>query len=626
MKRKLIIALLLLPFILASLPALAAEVFRAGAQVLVEPWQNEKQLDKLFASLENAGMTVCRVRMFENYGTDIFDTAFDCAQKHGVKIFVTLFPDAPDNSVGGFKFPLSDSHEEAIKSYVTKTVEHFKDHPALLGWVLMNEPGTGGSIPDTEYSRNKYNEWLAAHPESGIFSRQEFLTDYNTWYLAWLGDLVRSIDNGHEIHVNNHAIFSNIAEYDFPAWRQNLTSLGASAHPSWHFGYFDRSRYGIAMAANCAMVCSGAGELPFWITELQGGTNTYSGNKAFCPTGSEIKRWMWTGIGTGASGLIFWCLNPRTMGEEAGEWSLLTLQGDPSERMDAAADVIKGAQALGGCTPICSPVTLLYFREALWAEAAQDKFNKNDIDYEGRQAGGVMKSVAGVFQLLSESGIQSRISEADEYDFSQEDYSGKTLILADQICVPVRYYDDLRSFVEKGGTLIVEGLSTYYDEELKAVHYRGFGLEDVFGGLLDEVNSQPADRIVKVGGRKLPIHLFDSSIKLSDGRKVNLSENSFGRGRVVWIPHLAALGAVRSGNYTPFRKLLLPYVDCSGLDFTFARPVKGVQMFTMVKPDGGKTVILINNSDRCRRVCLKGASRRRIRIKAGDVKIVDLVS
>lgn len=622
--KKLFFLLGLIPLLLSSVTATASDGFRAGAQVIVEPWQTEEQIDHLFGALENAGMTVCRVRMFENYGTDIFDIAFDCAQRHGVKIFVTLFPDAPGNSVGGFKFPLSDSHEDAIKSYVINTVEHFKNHPALLGWVLMNEPGTGGSIPNTPYSRQKYEEWQAAHPDGGIFSRKKFLTEYNTWYLEWLGDLVRSIDNGHEIHVNNHAIFSNAAEYDFPAWRRNLTSLGASAHPSWHFGYFDRSRYGVAMAANCAIIHSGAGDLPFWVTELQGGTNTYSGAKAFCPTASEIRRWMWTGIGTGAKGIIFWCLNPRTMGEEGGEWSLLTLQGDPSERMDAAAEVIREASALDGSEPVCSPVTLLYFRETLWAEAAQDKNNTSDIDYEGRQRGGAMKSVAGIYQVLSESGIQSNISEVDEYDFTKDDYSGQTLILANQICVPLRYYPDLREFVNKGGTLIVEGLSTFYDEDLRAVHYSGFGLSDVFGGSLDEVDSSPGDRCVKVNGRKLPVHLFDSSIKRTDGGKTEFSVNTFGKGRVVWLPHLAALGAVRSGNYGPLRKLLLPYVDCSGLDFTFARPVAGVQMYTMVRPDKGRTVILINNSSRNRRVCLRGASRKRIRINAGDVKLVEI--
>ena len=31
--------------------------------------------------------------------------------------------------------------------------------------------------------------------------------------------------------------------------------------------------------------------MPFWVTELQGGNNTYSGYKAFCPTKEEITQW-----------------------------------------------------------------------------------------------------------------------------------------------------------------------------------------------------------------------------------------------------------------------------------------------------------------------------------------------
>lgn len=100
--KKLLFFLLLL--LISSTSLLASGRFQAGAQVIIEPWQTAGQIDHLFKSLEDAGMTVCRVRMFENYGTDIFDLAFDSARRHGVKIFVTLFPDAPGNSVGGFKF------------------------------------------------------------------------------------------------------------------------------------------------------------------------------------------------------------------------------------------------------------------------------------------------------------------------------------------------------------------------------------------------------------------------------------------------------------------------------------------------------------------------------------------
>jgi hypothetical protein len=124
---------------------------------------------------------------------------------------------------------------------------------------------------------------------------------------------------GSHLHVNNHAIFQNMTEYDFPEWRKFLKSLGGSAHASWHFSYFKRNQYAVAMSANCKIIRSGAGTIPWLMTEIQGGNNTYSGFNAMCPTREEISQWLWIVIGSGGKGGIFWTLNPRASGFEAGE-------------------------------------------------------------------------------------------------------------------------------------------------------------------------------------------------------------------------------------------------------------------------------------------------------------------
>jgi len=115
-------------------------------------------------------------------------------------------------------------------------------------------------------------------------------------FLNWIADEIAKYDTGHDIHVNNHHIFENIAEYDFPSWRKFLTSLGASVHPSLHFVYFNRPQYAMALSANCNIIRSGAGHLPFYITKLQRGNNTCSGMNPFCPTDKEITQWLWVGV------------------------------------------------------------------------------------------------------------------------------------------------------------------------------------------------------------------------------------------------------------------------------------------------------------------------------------------
>lgn len=601
-------------FALACLSA-AAGIPSVGAQVFIEPGQSSSQVDGWFSLMQEQGMKVCRIRMFEEYmhsgGTwdfSIFDRAFDAAARHGVKIFATLFPADPDRSIGGFKFPFTEQHKRDIADYIQHLVCHYKEHEALLGWVLLNEPGTDGILPDTPYSRSEFDSWLAAHPatDSGgypklmDFNSESFLVDHTSDFLGWIAAEIRKYDSSHKLHVNNHQIFDNIAEYNFPAWREFLTSLGASAHPSWHFGYFSRDRYPLALAANCSIVRSGAGPLPYWITELQGGNNTYSAFRAFCPTADEIRQWMLIGIASGIDGLLFWTLNPRAVGGEAGEWGLIDFAGGASDRLSAAGEIIslmEGNPAVfEGITPVNPDVTLLYLRESLWAERKVQLGDLDDTMYEGRHKGGVIKSVLAFYEMLLQNGIGAEISEARELDWNRDDYTGHTIILAGQICLPSMLTPLLRNFVSRGGKLIVEGLSGWYDENMRCTFQTGFDLEDVFGGNLLESKCTPGDFEISVEGTRVKVHLWEGFFE-----KENRSlRNSYGKGQVLWIPSCIGLGARRSGDYSALESLILPEL-ASAPSVRRARSGITVLNFNSASKTGS---LVINKSGRKARVRL----------------------
>ena len=621
--------------------ALSLALPRIGTQVFIEPGQSDAEIDGWFARMEECGMDICRIRMFEEYGPELFDKAFDAAERHGIKIFATLFPADPDRSIGGFKFPFTERHEREIADYIRRFVLHFKDRECLQGWVLLNEPGTEGVIPDRPYTQDAFRRWKESHPDTrsdayaklSDFDREAFLTDHTTGFLAWIAEQIRKYDTVHDLHVNNHQIFDNIAEYDFPAWRGFLTSLGASAHPSWHFSYFSRNAYSDAMAANCAIVRSGAGPLPFWITELQGGNNTYSARNAFCPTADEIRQWMWTGIASGIEGLMFWTLNPRAVGGEAGEWGLLNFRNLPSDRMEAASEVIRTMKArpevFSGVKPADGSITLMYFRESLWAEAKVQLGDLHDAAYEGRHCGGVVKSLLGFYEMFLRKGMDATICEAREFDWQSAGFSGRTIILANQICIPSSFEEPLRNFVAKGGTLIAEGLTGWYDENMKCTFQTGFGLRDVFGTSLLECKCTPGDFKADIGSTVQNVHLWYGI--LEDGQP--FSRHSFGRGKAVWIPSCIALGARRSGDYRSLFKLVskdIPY----GEDPVIKKAGTGITMLNFTS-GGHRYSLVLNKGDRRERVALtsrpesvvyasKGArlSGRRLRTRPEECVII----
>ena len=126
-----------------------------GAQVFIEPGQSENEIETCFKAMRTAGMEVARIRMFgsqmirEDGTVDfrLYDHAFDCAEKYGIKLFATLFPPTDElTDVGGFKFPDSIEHLHEIEFYIRTVVTHFSVKPALYVWVLQNEPGTGGTV------------------------------------------------------------------------------------------------------------------------------------------------------------------------------------------------------------------------------------------------------------------------------------------------------------------------------------------------------------------------------------------------------------------------------------------------------------------------------------------------
>ncbi len=593
-----------------------------GAEVFIEPGQTPQEIDTWFKRLKENNMTVTRIRIFETYMRDgdgswdytLFDHAFKAGEKYGIKIYANLFPATSFIDVGGFKFPRDQKHLESIAGYIKNVVTHFSQFKSCYGWVPINEPGSG-KYPDEEFSKNKFNEWKIKQPVPSYnsngyqhldFSGDQFLVDYNTWFLKWLTNEIHKYHPESPVHVNNHAIFQNVAEYDFPAWRKFLTSLGASAHASWHFGYFSRDQYALAVSANSEIIRSGAGNIHWLMTELQGGNNTYSGYEAMCPTKDEISQWLWTTIGTGAKGAIFWCLNPRASGIEAGEWAMLDFQNEPSDRMKAAsaiAGVIQSQASLfANAVVVESDINVVYIRESLWVETKQKASGKH---YEGRDPGGVMKSALGYFEALSEMGQQVNFKEISEFDFSKNDYTGNTIILAHQIAIPSRYWNKLEDFVKKGGKLIVDGLTAYYDENAVCVMKTGFPLENLFGGNIREFKLVSNLFDVRIENLTLPAHLWCGTIKTGTATPVGYSgdeiiagRNKFGKGEVLWMPSLIGLGSRINMDYTMLSNLLNKEITSGDINpFCFKTIQKGLFMKTLKSGQSYITIIISKSKD-----------------------------
>lgn len=604
---------------------------RIGAQVFIEPGQTADDIDDWFRILMENGMTVCRIRMFEthmhqpdgSWNFALYDEAFRAAERRQIKIFATLFP--ADDTVGGFKYPRNAAHLDEIASYVQAVVGHFSKFPALAVWVLQNEPGGVGKYPDSDLARQLKQKWEAGRAKSDYtsggfrkthFDDEEFQRFYISWFLNWYAEQVHQLDPGRHLHVNPHGIFNVLPEYDFSAWRNSfLSSLGVSAHPVWAYSrLFRPEQYALAMSANMDIIRTGAGPLPYWMTELQGGFNLYSGFNAICPRREEVLQWLWLTVGSGADGIIFWTLNQRAAADEPGEWGLITYQREASDRLLAARDVTRTLQArsgtFAGAVVPRSGVTLLLTRESFWTDKKQCLKMPNDC--EARNGNAPMKSALAWYEALAENGIIADIAEMDEMDWNRTDWSGEVLILSHQIALPSRQWPCLRQAVERGAKLIIDGLTGYFDEHQVCVMQTGFPLVELLGGAVSEfkVPGEYFD-LPFIDGRVLPAHLWQGLIKNKtgevlavSGQNVLATRHGVGAGETLWIPSPVALGAWQRDNSALTRLVRDEILSgITKLPVVFEKPEKLTLMRTL-KTDDGFVTVLVNNDSTAKQIPL----------------------
>lgn len=645
--RKLLTLLIILSCAI-KVNAQETEIPMIGAQVFIEPGQSDVQIDTYFRRLSENGMKVARIRLFGahvfNDGKEdfsLYDKAFDAAERHGIKLFVTLFPVTDElNDVGGFKFPRSKAHLTEIEDYIKKTVIHFKDHPALYAWVLQNEPGTGGtSVHRNDLSDPVRREWEKDNPKekrNGYlkedFREMKFLRHYTAWYLDRIAQTVKRYDKEHYLHINPHALLTNLPEYDFRKYEDFLTSLGVSMHLSWHFGDFKRDQYPTGVSIMSDIIRERSGKNPFWITELQGGNVTASGYVPLCPTAEETRKYLWTGIAAGCEGVIFWTLNARKGVMEAGEWALLDYQDNPSDRMTAAKAVIKETEAyrhlMKDASPASGPVTILYNDESLLIQRRNSE-SLRDNENEARKSGAVIRSIITSYEALCAFGPSPSLYSMDYFDWNPKTHPA--VILPNIIAIPQKYHHALDSYVFNGGKVLVTGLSGFYDESMQCMMMGEQPFAECFGGLLSEVKVSGKEFTINCP-EEIPAHLWRGIVKPSEGAEilgkygqdVCATRNRYGKGEVVWIPSLIHLGAYGKDNKALVRLYGKVFdKELSEADTRFSRPQSGVLLRTCTTPEGSFSV-LINLTDRKKTLTIHSDGKKnRITLLPDEVTLLD---
>ncbi|MDT5268740.1 MAG: beta-galactosidase [Acidobacteriota bacterium] len=307
-------------------------------------------------------------------------------------------------------------------------------------------------------------------------------------------------------------------------------------------------------------------------------------------------------MGAGADRVIFWLLNARAQGSEAGEWSLLDFNGRTSECFDTASDIARvlerHASFFGRARPIKSSVTIILSLETL---TLQERFASGDAPARGRDAH-VLEAL-GLYQALAELGVPARLKQIDDFDWRDSSQPPRLVILPHVTALTAAQARDVEAFVRGGNTLLVTGLTGFYDEEARFLPSERWPLSSLLGARPKEVHT-PNDRAEVAWSRPaltLPSQMWLGEIENDsaevaarwDGR-VTAVRKRVGSGEAVWIPSLIGMGAWL-GDGAPLAGLLAELNAPFTRDLPFGFDGRQAGCLMRVLQNGNSYVTVVTN-------------------------------
>lgn len=474
-----------------------------------------------------------------------YDRMMDLAAQNGIKVviaeLITAAPEwafrkypharylASDGSIvhssigvssatGGFPGLCLDNPDvhAAAEKFLSALVEHYKNHPALLGYDLWNENTYSGGAPRRMFcycdaTKRKLRDWLkgrygALDKLAKTWNRSSYASwedveppyDFNGYadsldwlefriddafdLLRWRTKLFRSHDPKHLIAAHGVA--------------GTLESLPSSTHHEWRSSA-EVDLWGVTFVASrkgdepwkqyqaLDLVRGGSNGKPFWHAEAQAGPLWMQPQVINRPRDdgriadeNDVRLWNLVSAAAGATGILYPRWRPLLDGPLFGAFGAFGMDGSVTPRAEMAGKFARWANShpeIWKSHPVQGDVGLLFVPESELFNYVQ----QGDTNFYAQ-------SVRGAYQAFFDSNIQP--------DFvSLNDIAKYRLIY---LPYPVMLKQDtvakLRAFVERGGTLVSEGLPAYFGDHGKVgATQPNYGLDQLFGARESYVEFTP---------------------------------------------------------------------------------------------------------------------------------------
>jgi beta-galactosidase len=529
-----------------------------------------------------------------------YDRMMDLAAQNGIKVVIAeLITAAPEwmfhkypharfhasdgtivnssiggsSATGGFPGLCLDNPEvrAAAEKFLTALVEHYRNHPALLGYDLWNENTYNGGNPRKMYcycdaTKRKLREWLKGHYGSvEQTARAWHRYSYSSWddveppsdfagYADSLDWLQFRIDDAFELfrwrtelfrkHDSNHLVIAH-------GVAGTLESLPSSAHDEWRsakevdvWGFtFVASRKGDEpwkQFQAVDLVRAGSRGKPFWHAEAEAGplwmqpqVINRAREDGRIPDENDVRLWNLVSCAGGATGILYPRWRPLLDGPLFGAFGPMAMDGSVTPRAEMAGKFARWANShaeVWKSHPVKGDIGLVFAPESELFNYVQ----QGDTNFYAQ-------SIRGAYQAFFDSNIQADFVSVD--DLAQY----KIVYLPYPVMLKKETVDKLKAYVEQGGTLISEGLPAYFGDHGHAgATQPNYGLDELFGAKESYVEFTPdllEKLTLEVNGHQINGRYFLQEYETSSGHAaghyknghVAAVENQHGKGRTLLI-------------------------------------------------------------------------------------------
>ncbi|MCL2487520.1 MAG: beta-galactosidase [Oscillospiraceae bacterium] len=439
-----------------------------------------------------------------------------------------------------------------VERFLRALAERYKGHPGLFGYDIWNECNYH---PDTCYcahTRRKFRQWLEKKYGSlqalGVAWHRYSYSDWEqvqaprfemqctecmdwlafrkeSYYelLGWKADILRSADP--DARITAHGVAATL---DYTYANGNNDWLAAARVESygmtWVMGRKGTEPWKQWQAAD--LVRAGARGKTFWHAEMQGGPlwlqpqvvgrEPEDGRVA---TAEDIRLWNLVSLAGGARGILYLRWRSLLDGPLFSAFGLYSDDGLPNARSEMNAALAKWANS-----PRAKALFAAYPQKADIGILVLDQIQ--DFNRLIQQAGKgkfFSRCLWGAYRLFFDCHIPVDFVHFDDID------QYKTLYFAYPIQINADQAARLREWVERGGTLICEGLPGYFGDRGRVCTVQpGSGIDALFGVRQKTVAFMPdlGDRIrfSAFGAENISGGLFRQSYEVTDAEPIGRAQ------------------------------------------------------------------------------------------------------